>query len=247
MANVGKNIKQMRIKKHMTQDDLAEQLFVSRQTVSNYETGKSNPDVDMLIKIAEILDTDMNILIYGIPVSPDKKREYKKLAVSGLIIFFMTLGIGIFTPYAEKWQDNMFDMSLSLIVILLRPLLLCIIGWFLMQAAGIFFKAKPLQGRIFTVIHYVILAFLVLYCILIIPFCIDSALFAAEEMRLMNLRVDFSSQDIEHLLPDAWLAPIYAGWSFFARLHARFPALYPFHTAFFLAGMALWGTKRAEY
>lgn len=41
MANVGKNIRRLRTQKHMTQDELAEKLFVSRQTVSNYETGVS--------------------------------------------------------------------------------------------------------------------------------------------------------------------------------------------------------------
>ena len=41
MANIGKNIRRLRNSKHMTQDDLAEKLFVSRQTVSNYETGGS--------------------------------------------------------------------------------------------------------------------------------------------------------------------------------------------------------------
>ena len=57
MADVGKNIRKFRTKRHMTQDDLAERLFVSRQTVSNYETGKSNPDLDTLLKIAEVLET----------------------------------------------------------------------------------------------------------------------------------------------------------------------------------------------
>ena len=42
MANVGKQIRKLRTARSMTQDDLAEQLFVSRQTVSNYETGASH-------------------------------------------------------------------------------------------------------------------------------------------------------------------------------------------------------------
>ena len=41
MANVGKNIRILRTKNGMTQDELAEKLFVSRQTVSNYENGVS--------------------------------------------------------------------------------------------------------------------------------------------------------------------------------------------------------------
>ena len=54
MAKVGKNIRLQRTKQGISQETLAEQLYVSRQTVSNYETGKSYPDIDMLVKIAEV-------------------------------------------------------------------------------------------------------------------------------------------------------------------------------------------------
>lgn len=75
MANVGKNIRLLRKQRQMAQDDLAERLYVSRQTVSNYETGKSNPDIDMLVRIAEVLQTDVKILIFGLPVSPSRKKK----------------------------------------------------------------------------------------------------------------------------------------------------------------------------
>ena len=55
MRDIGKNIRQLRTAKNLTQDELAEKLFVTRQTVSNYETGKSRPDVEMLVKISDIL------------------------------------------------------------------------------------------------------------------------------------------------------------------------------------------------
>ena len=45
MRDIGKNIRQLRTQQNMTQDELAQKLFVTRQTVSNYETGKSKPDV----------------------------------------------------------------------------------------------------------------------------------------------------------------------------------------------------------
>lgn len=67
MANVGKNIRILRTRKKMTQDALAEKLFVSRQTVSNYETGKTRPDIDTLVKIADIMEVDVNVLIHGMP------------------------------------------------------------------------------------------------------------------------------------------------------------------------------------
>lgn len=67
MANVGKNIRILRTRKKMTQDALAEKLFVSNQTVSNYETGKTRPDIDTLVKIADIMEVDVNVLIHGMP------------------------------------------------------------------------------------------------------------------------------------------------------------------------------------
>ena len=69
MRDIGKNIRLLRTKQNITQDELAEQLFVSRQTISNYETGRSRPDVDTLIRISEILDVEVQDLLYGPSVS----------------------------------------------------------------------------------------------------------------------------------------------------------------------------------
>ncbi|WP_143482895.1 helix-turn-helix transcriptional regulator [Pseudoflavonifractor sp. An85] len=62
---VGENIKRFRTQRHMTQDELAQQLNVTRQAVSNWENGKTQPDIDTLHKIAQILDVTMEELIYG--------------------------------------------------------------------------------------------------------------------------------------------------------------------------------------
>ena len=42
MGDIGKNIRFLRIQKKLSQDQLAESLHVTRQTVSNYETGVSH-------------------------------------------------------------------------------------------------------------------------------------------------------------------------------------------------------------
>lgn len=55
MRDIGKNIRDLRQQKHLTQEELAEQLFVTRQTVSNYENGRTRPDVDQILRLAEIL------------------------------------------------------------------------------------------------------------------------------------------------------------------------------------------------
>ncbi len=62
---IGKNIKKFREKEGLTQDNLAEKLVVTRQAVSNWETGKTQPDIQTLHKIAVILDVTIEDLIYG--------------------------------------------------------------------------------------------------------------------------------------------------------------------------------------
>ena len=51
MASVAKHIRALRNKRQLTQEELAEKLFVTRQTVSNWETAKSQPDVETLEKL----------------------------------------------------------------------------------------------------------------------------------------------------------------------------------------------------
>ena len=62
---VGKNIKVVREEKGLTQDALAEKLNVTRQAVSSWENEKTQPDIDTLHKIADILEVDIERLIYG--------------------------------------------------------------------------------------------------------------------------------------------------------------------------------------
>ena len=52
MRDIGKNIREMRERKRPTQDQLAQRLFVTRQTISNYETGRSRPDIETLLTLA---------------------------------------------------------------------------------------------------------------------------------------------------------------------------------------------------
>ena len=75
MADVGKNIRLLRTQRKMTQDELAEKLFVSRQTVSNYETGRSQPDIDTLLRIAEALDVEADISVLETMMASDGLLE----------------------------------------------------------------------------------------------------------------------------------------------------------------------------
>ena len=65
MNNIAANIKALRTARGLTQDVLAAQLHVTRQAVSNWENGKSQPDIDTLKNLAQALNVTAEELIYG--------------------------------------------------------------------------------------------------------------------------------------------------------------------------------------
>ena len=60
---LSENIKALRKAKGYSQEELASRLHVVRQTVSKWEKGLSVPDADMLVKIADILETNTTTLL----------------------------------------------------------------------------------------------------------------------------------------------------------------------------------------
>ena len=70
---LGDRIKAGRHEKGLSQQEFAERLSVVRQTVSKWEKGLSNPDSDMLLKIAEVLDTTVSALLEK--EEADKSKE----------------------------------------------------------------------------------------------------------------------------------------------------------------------------
>lgn len=57
------NIRKLRTEKHLKQMDLALKLGIKSNTLSQYETGDRNPSVEMLAKIAKVLDCTVDELI----------------------------------------------------------------------------------------------------------------------------------------------------------------------------------------
>lgn len=54
--NLGKQIKENRKKLNLSQEDISKRLFVSRQTISNWENGRSYPDVQNLLLLGDLFD-----------------------------------------------------------------------------------------------------------------------------------------------------------------------------------------------
>ncbi len=79
---LGKQIKMHRQEAHLSQEELANRVYVSRQTISNWENDKSYPDVNSLVLLSEIFQISLDNLIKGdIEVMKDviQKEEIEKM------------------------------------------------------------------------------------------------------------------------------------------------------------------------
>ena len=84
---IGKNIASLRRLHHLTQEELAEKVSVSRQTVAKWESGESAPDLASCCALAELFDVTLdNLVLYdgqrtGLPVPPRGKYFFGAVAV----------------------------------------------------------------------------------------------------------------------------------------------------------------------
>lgn len=71
--NLAEKLFELRKAKNLTQDDVAEKLNVTRQTVSKWETGQSTPDFDKIVPLCELYEISPNELLMGEKQEPEKE------------------------------------------------------------------------------------------------------------------------------------------------------------------------------
>ncbi len=82
------SIAKFREKSGYTQSELAEKLNVTRQTISSWETGRTEPDIESMTRIAEIFGIDMNELT-GFEKTPEvnvKKPPFTALLIASAVL-----------------------------------------------------------------------------------------------------------------------------------------------------------------
>ncbi|MBQ0010901.1 MAG: helix-turn-helix transcriptional regulator [Ruminococcus sp.] len=94
----GNKLKDARIKKGLSQQELAEKLFVTRQTVSRWESGNRYPDYDVLNRISAELDVSASELlgqneINNMTISAVNDRKSRKIMIIALVSFAMSAAI----------------------------------------------------------------------------------------------------------------------------------------------------------
>ena len=121
---LGKQIKKHRQEVQLSQEELAERVYVSRQTISNWENDKSYPDVNSLVLLSETFQISLDNLIKGdIEVMKDviQKEEIEKMNRYGKIYtimlittavsavpLFMLLGVWALIPWCIIWGISMY-------------------------------------------------------------------------------------------------------------------------------------------
>ncbi len=99
---ISEKLKTLRMSHAYTQEDLAEKLSVSRQSISKWETGVSIPDTEYILKLANLYNISTDELL-GHKHYLDKK--YFKLDVAMMMIGFIgfiIFGILIFTQRIDE-------------------------------------------------------------------------------------------------------------------------------------------------
>lgn len=107
--NLSENIFRLRTKMGLSQGDLANELDVSRQSVSKWENGTATPELEKLIGLSDVFGVSIDELVYGIekkeePAVQAQDNIYSLRTTIGLIL----LGFGLITLLLSVfWGDNL--------------------------------------------------------------------------------------------------------------------------------------------
>lgn len=105
---IGKKLKAARQEAGLTQEQAAERLFVSRQTISNWENEKTYPDITSVVRLSDLYSISLDELLKGdvkmlehLEESTDLVKSNQKLilaAVANVVIFLCCLIAAFFLP-----------------------------------------------------------------------------------------------------------------------------------------------------
>ena len=129
--NLGENIYRLRSEHNMSQGDLADALDVSRQSVSKWKNNSAVPELDKLIKMAQIFGITLDEMVSGDPASAaptpppqaapqQPSRRFTTAQILGIVLLaFGGLCFVVFTVV------GLFTLGIFLGLIIALPFLLC--------------------------------------------------------------------------------------------------------------------------
>lgn len=102
--NIGEKLKSARLSKEMTQEEVASCLYVSRQSISNWENNKTYPDIINVIAFSDLYEISLDELLKGsdtymkhLEESTDIVKSNKRLILIFSMAMVLMVIIAIFT------------------------------------------------------------------------------------------------------------------------------------------------------
>ena len=163
-------LKALRLKKGLSQEELATRIHVVRQTVSKWEPGLSVPDAQMLILIAQVLETPVAVLLGEDPVR-DAEKNPEPIAQIAQKLEQLNGEIAERTAANRRRIRTAATLTLVLAAVSLVVLLLLAAEPFLRQSSGrgiIGGADRPTGILVFSGTHWLGADVSVFFCVLVI-------------------------------------------------------------------------------
>ena len=116
--NLGTQIKKYRGALALSQEELAEKIFVSRQSVSNWENNKTYPDIKSLLMLSELFEISVDELIKGDvnimkkEISEQEQADFRRDSTVFNVLFGMMIVLPI--PLSKRVTKNSRGLQKSL-------------------------------------------------------------------------------------------------------------------------------------
>ena len=101
---IHENLRRLRQKRAMTQEQAAQHLGVTRQALSGYELGRTRLDIDTLMRLADIYEVQLDTILYG---SEQEEKAARRMRAAALALAAV-LGLLTLASSALLWSANYF-------------------------------------------------------------------------------------------------------------------------------------------
>ncbi|EHO51709.1 helix-turn-helix domain-containing protein [Lentilactobacillus kisonensis] len=140
MEDLAQQLKEARINRGLSQNEVATILHVSRQSISKWENGRGYPDIDNLISLSQLYQTSTDQLLKQNDQLAQEVQEHKTIPMGqnkpkqasmalyqnndeGIILLILTLVsalvpiVGIFLPMYVLWRNNKYNSLHKTIIV----------------------------------------------------------------------------------------------------------------------------------
>lgn len=109
MIKISRNLKKFRKLNNLTQEQLAEEMNLTRQAISNWENDKSQPDLESIERLSSIFGISVEELIYGdlkkVGVDENTGRKINIMKIVLSVLGGLFLAAGLVVLFVAFWED----------------------------------------------------------------------------------------------------------------------------------------------